>query len=185
MTPRPRPAVFLDRDGVVNRNALRDGVTVPPKTPDEFEFLPGVVEAARRLRDAGFLLVVVTNQPDVARGAATARDVERLNDLVREALPVEDVLCCFHDKGDGCACRKPAPGMLLEAAARWGIDLARSFLVGDRHSDVLAGRAAGCRAVLVDSPYHGPGDSGPDHRAADLAAAAQWILSQPSCRGEA
>src|SRR6185295_16411680 len=97
---------------VINRNFLRDGVTVPPMTPQEFELLPGVSDAARRLRQAGFVLVVVTNQPDVARGATTRDRVEQINDLVRAALPVEDVLCCFHDRGDGCECRKPLPGML-------------------------------------------------------------------------
>jgi len=185
MSHDPRPAVFLDRDGVINRNFLRDGVSCPPLTPEEFEFLPGVAEAARRLKEAGYVLVVVSNQPDVARGSTTRERVERLNDLVRAALPVEDVLCCFHDRGDGCDCRKPLPGMLLEAARRWRLDLGRSFMVGDRLTDVLAGQAAGCRTVLVAAAFAGAGDSKPDHRAADLAAAAEWILSQPSCRGEA
>jgi D-glycero-D-manno-heptose 1,7-bisphosphate phosphatase len=173
-----RQAVFLDRDGVINRNYLRDGVTCPPRTAEEFEFLPGAAQAAARLREAGFVLVVVTNQPDVARGSTTREAVERLNDLVRAALPVEDVLSCFHDRGDGCDCRKPLPGMLLEAARRWGLDLGRSFMVGDRHTDVLAGRAAGCRTVLVEAATAGHGESQPDHRAADLAAAAEWILQQ-------
>lgn len=177
MAEAQRPAVFLDRDGVINRNFLRDGVTVPPMTVEEFEFLPGVAEAARRLHQAGFVLVVVTNQPDVARGTTTRERVEQLNDLVRAALPVEDVLSCFHDRGDGCDCRKPLPGMLLEAARRWGLDLRRSFMVGDRHSDVLAGRAAGCRTVLVAAPFAGAGESQPDCRAVDLAAATEWILA--------
>src|SRR4051794_16646116 len=113
-----RPAVFLDRDGVLNRAIERDGVTHPPATPEEFEFLPGVEAACRRLHEAGFVLVVVTNQPDVARGSQTGGGVEALNDLVRQALPVRDVLSCFHDGPDNCACRKPKPGMLLEAARR-------------------------------------------------------------------
>jgi D-glycero-D-manno-heptose 1,7-bisphosphate phosphatase len=179
-----RPAVFLDRDGVINRNFVRDGVTVPPATPEQFEFLPGAIEAARRLREAGFVLVVVTNQPDVARGSTTRERVEALNDLVRAALPVEDVLSCFHDRGDGCDCRKPLPGMLLNAAARWGLDLGRSFMVGDRHSDVLAGRAAGCRTVLVVTPHSDADKCQPDHHATDLAAAAEWILSTARMKDE-
>src|SRR5262245_43916263 len=123
---QPRPAVFLDRDGVLNRAFVRDGVPCPPATPEEFELLPGVVEAARRLAGAGFALVVVTNQPDVARGTQTREAVERVNDLVRASLPVLDVLTCYHDRGEGCECRKPRPGMLLEAARRWGLDLKRS-----------------------------------------------------------
>ena len=92
---------------------------------------------------------------------------------------------CFHDRGDGCQCRKPRPGMLLDAAARHGLDLAASFMVGDRHSDVEAGQAAGCRSVLVVSPYSGADHCQPDHSAADLTAAAEWILSQPHGRGVA
>src|SRR5262245_47844552 len=127
MTTLPRPAVFLDRDGVLNRAFVRDGVSCPPHGLDVFEFLPGVVDAARRLAEAGFALVVVTNQPDVARGKQKRVVVEQMNDVVRSALPVLDVLACYHDNADDCACRKPKPGMLLEAAQRWGIDLGRSF----------------------------------------------------------
>jgi D-glycero-D-manno-heptose 1,7-bisphosphate phosphatase len=168
--------VFLDRDGVINRVYVRDGVTHPPAHAGEFELLPGVAEAAGRLRDAGFALVVVTNQPDVARGTQTRAGIEALNDRVRQALPVLDVLTCFHDTPDRCACRKPKPGLLLEAARRWGLDLPRSFLVGDRWSDVAAGRAAGCRTVLVETPYSGRERCRPDHCATGLAVAADWIL---------
>jgi D-glycero-D-manno-heptose 1,7-bisphosphate phosphatase len=171
-----RPAVLLDRDGVLNRVFVRGGVTHPPMHPGEFEFLPGVAEAVGRLAAAGFALVVVTNQPDVARGTQTRAGVEALNDRVRQALPVLDVLTCFHDSGDDCACRKPRPGLVLEAAARWGLDLAASFLVGDRWSDVEAGRAAGCTAVLVETPWSGRERCRPDHCVRDLPEAADWIL---------
>jgi D-glycero-D-manno-heptose 1,7-bisphosphate phosphatase len=120
--------------------------------------------------------VVVTNQPDVARGTQTRAGVEALNDLVRSALPVLEVLTCCHDTADGCACRKPRPGLLLEAARRWGLDLGRSFMVGDRWSDVAAGRAAGCRTVLVETPHSGRHRCVPDHVTADLAGAADWII---------
>ena len=179
-----RPAVFLDRDGVINRVFVRDGVTHPPAHPGEFDFLPGVAEAAARLHGAGFALVVVTNQPDVARGAQTRAGVEELNDRVRAALPVRDVLTCFHDTADGCACRKPKPGLLLEAAGRWGLDLARSFMVGDRWSDVAAGRAAGCRSLLVETPYSGRARCRPDRCVADLPEAAEWIISLTRGGGE-
>ena len=172
----PRRAVFLDRDGVLNRAFVRDGVTHPPASLAEFELLPGVPEAVRRLVAAGFVLVVVTNQPDVARGTQTRAGVEALNDLVRSALPVLEVLTCCHDNADGCACRKPKPGLLLEAARRWGLDLGRSFMVGDRWSDVAAGAAAGCRTVLVETPYSGRHRCAPDHVTADLAGAADWII---------
>jgi D-glycero-D-manno-heptose 1,7-bisphosphate phosphatase len=171
------PAVFLDRDGIINRTVVRDGVTHPPACLDEFELLPGVPEALRSLADAGFKLVVVTNQPDVARGSQKRETVEEMNDLIRRTLPVLDVLACYHDNADNCACRKPKPGMLLEAARRFGLDPARSYLVGDRWSDVAAGQAAGCRAsVLVATPYSGAERCKPDHVAADLGEAAAWIL---------
>jgi D-glycero-D-manno-heptose 1,7-bisphosphate phosphatase len=168
--------VLLDRDGVLNRVFVRGGVSHPPACPGEFEFLPGVAEALARLDAAGFSLAVVTNQPDVARGRQTRAAVEALNDRVCRALPVLGVLTCFHDTPDNCSCRKPRPGLVLEAAERWGLDLAASFLVGDRWSDVEAGRAAGCRTVLVETPWSGRERCRPDHCARDLPGAADWIL---------
>jgi D-glycero-D-manno-heptose 1,7-bisphosphate phosphatase len=172
-----RPAVLLDRDGVLNRVFVRDGVSHPPAHPCEFELLPGVPEALARLSFAGLALAVVTNQPDVARGTQTRAGVEVLNDLVRSALPVLDVLTCCHDNADDCPCRKPRPGLLIEAGRRWGLDLSRSFMVGDRWSDVEAGRAAGCRTVLVEMPWSGRARCRPDHCVRDLPEAADWILS--------
>ncbi len=172
-----RPAVLLDRDGVLNRVFVRGGVTHPPAHPGEFELLPGVAEALERLHAAGLPLVVVTNQPDVARGTQTWERVEALNDLIRGQLPVLEVLTCCHDSSDGCGCRKPRPGLLLEAARWFDLDLSRSFMVGDRWSDVEAGRAAGCRTVLITTPYSGRPWCRPDYCAADLPAAAEWILA--------
>jgi D-glycero-D-manno-heptose 1,7-bisphosphate phosphatase len=176
MTEPLRPTVFLDRDGVLNRALVRDGVPHPPDHLGEFELLPGVPEALARLVAAGFTLVVVTNQPDVARGTQTRARVEEINDRVRATLPVLDVFTCFHDDADGCACRKPKPGLLLEAARRWHLDPQRSFMVGDRWSDVVAGQAAGCRTVLIVTPYSKPERCSPDCRAADLTEGAAWIL---------
>jgi D-glycero-D-manno-heptose 1,7-bisphosphate phosphatase len=182
MSAQLRPAVFLDRDGVLNRAFVRDGVTRPPASVEELEILPDVTEALDRLAGAGFALVVVTNQPDVARGTQTRGQVEAINARLREALPLLDVYVCYHDDADSCACRKPRAGMLLEAARCWGLDLGRSFLVGDRWSDVVAGQAAGCRAVLIETPHSGRGRCRPDHAAADLRGAADWIL-QPFSGG--
>jgi D-glycero-D-manno-heptose 1,7-bisphosphate phosphatase len=178
MTMPRRPGVLLDRDGVLNRVFVRGGVTHPPAHPGEFELLPGVAEALARLEAAGLPLVVVTNQPDVARGTQTWEGVEAINDLVRGKLPVLEVLTCGHDGPDNCGCRKPRPGLLLEAARWYGLDLPRSFMVGDRWSDVEAGRAAGCRTVLIETPYSGRERCRPDHCAADLPGATGWILGQ-------
>jgi D-glycero-D-manno-heptose 1,7-bisphosphate phosphatase len=118
-----RTAVFLDRDGVLNRAVVLHGVPRPPSSLDELELLPGVREACYRLHEADLLLVVVTNQPDVARGAQTAAVVDALNERLTDELPLDDVLVCLHDDADGCACRKPKPGLLIDAARRWEIDL--------------------------------------------------------------
>jgi D-glycero-D-manno-heptose 1,7-bisphosphate phosphatase len=176
MDQPPRPVVFLDRDGVVNRAYVRAGVTRPPAHLGELEILPGVAEALRRLAGAGFALVVVTNQPDVARGSQTRQRVEEINARLRAELPLLDVLTCYHDDDAGCECRKPRPGMLLAAARRWGLDLPNGFMVGDRWSDVAAGQTAGCRTVLVETPHSGRNRCRPDHCARDLADAADWIL---------
>jgi len=172
------PAVFLDRDGVLNRTVVRDGITHPPDSLAEFELLPGVPEAVQRLADAGFKLVVVTNQPDVARGLQKRETVEEMNALLCRTLPILGVMACYHDNADACACRKPKPGMLLDAARRFGLDVARSYLVGDRWSDVAAGQAAGCRAsVLIATPFSRRERCTPDHVAADLGEAVGWIMA--------
>jgi D-glycero-D-manno-heptose 1,7-bisphosphate phosphatase len=170
-----RPAVFLDRDGVLNEVRLRDGTPVPPSTVDEFTLLPGVVEACERLRDLGYALVVVTNQPDIARGTQTRAEVERMHEALRAAVPLDDVVICPHDDADNCACRKPRPGMMLEAAQRLGLDLKASVGVGDRWRDVEAARRAGVRAVFVDRHYAERQPEQPDAVVASLPEAVTVI----------
>ncbi len=179
MSASGAPAVFLDRDGVLNHAPVRAGRPHPPAALDEVELLPGVAEACRRLAGAGWALVVVTNQPDIARGTTDRARVDELNRAVTDGLPVLDVLVCPHDDADGCACRKPRPGLLLEAAERWGLDLAGSVMVGDRWRDVDAGRAAGVRTVFVDRGYAEALRGRPDHVVADLPAAAELLLAGP------
>ncbi len=172
----PRRAVFLDRDGVLNEPFVRDGKPHPPSTLDDFRLLPGVEEACNRLCRDGFALVVVTNQPDIARGSQDRTIVDDMHRALLRALPVEAVYVCPHDDADGCVCRKPAPGLLVEAASALDLDLARSIMVGDRWRDVEAGRRAGCRTVFVDRGYEERRPRDPDAVVADLAGAADWIL---------
>lgn len=172
-----RRAVFLDRDGVLNRALLRDGRSCPPRSLDELELLPGVTEALRLLAEAGFLRIVVTNQPDVVRGGHSRAAIDAINDALAGRLPLDGVLTCFHDDEDGCSCRKPKPGLLLQAAAAHDIDLSHSFMVGDRGVDVAAGRAAGCTTFLVEGHPVPNGDVRPDHRVRDLLEAARRILA--------
>ncbi len=169
-------AVFLDRDGVLNRTFLKaDGKTHPPDSSEEMEVLPGVAEACQALRRAGFLLIVVTNQPDVARGRQQKEVVEALHDLLRRQVPLDEIRVCYHDDADNCSCRKPKPGLLQEAASAWGIDLGQSFMIGDRWTDIEAGRQVGCKTVLIGTAP--PADRRPDFQAGSLPEAAFWILS--------
>jgi D-glycero-D-manno-heptose 1,7-bisphosphate phosphatase len=170
-----RRAVFLDRDGVLVRTIVRDGKPYSASSLQEFEILPGVREACARLRESGFLLVVVTNQPDVSRGKLTKADVESMNAFLVDELALDDVLVCYHDDNDMCGCRKPQPGMLLLAAQRWGIDLQRSFMIGDRWKDIEAGQRAGCTTIWVDHGYSEQAPVSPWCRVASLSEAVERI----------
>ncbi len=171
-----RSAVFLDRDGVLVDSTVREGVPQSARSLAELQILPGVARACERLRAAGFFLIVVTNQPDVARGTLTAEAVEEMHAELQERLPLDEIAACLHDDADGCDCRKPQPGLLLAAAERWRVDLATSFLVGDRWRDVEAAHRAGCRAIFVDRGYAETIASEPDATVRNLEEAAEWIL---------
>lgn len=171
-----RRAVFLDRDGVVVAAVVRDGKPFSPMTLEELRVLPGVPDALAKLHAAGYTLVVVTNQPDVARGAQAREVVDAMHDRLRHELPLDAVYCCFHDDADGCACRKPAPGMLRDAARDLDLDLAASFMVGDRWRDTEAGSAAGCRTIFVDHKYAERQPQTVDARVTSLPEAVVWIL---------
>ncbi len=172
-----RRAVFLDRDGVLNQANVRDGRPYPPAGVEELKLYPDAAASLGRLKAAGFLLIVVTNQPDVARGEQTREGVDAIHAAIGAALPIDDFRVCWHDDVDQCACRKPKPGLLLDAAAGRRIDLRRSYLIGDRWRDVDAGASAGCRTVLIDRGYREQAPRNPpDFRAASLTAAADWIL---------
>lgn len=170
-----RPAAFLDRDGVINRAVVRAGRPYPPASVDELEILPGVPDALQRLKAAGYALVVVTNQPDIARGVTTASAVEAIHTRLRQLLPLDEIRVCPHDDSDGCACRKPKPGLLISNPS---YDLAASIMVGDRWRDIEAGRAARCRAtILIDYGFNEPIPHEPDIRVDSLANAVNWLLS--------
>lgn len=172
-----RQAAFLDRDGVINRAVVRDRKPYPPADISQLEVLPGVPEALGKLKAAGYLSIVVTNQPDVARGKTTRATVEAIHAWLGSALALDAFYTCWHDDADRCGCRKPLPGLLLEAARDHDIDLARSFMVGDRWRDIAAGRAAGCRTAWIRCGYDEPEPSPPaDFTGANLVEAVNWIL---------
>ena len=171
-----RPAVFLDRDGVLNRTTVSGDTPYPPTSVAKVEILPGVREALEKLRRRGLALIVVTNQPDVARGTQTREAVEEINRFLVRQLRLDAVYTCYHDAADACACRKPKPGMLMRAAEEHSIDLSRSFMVGDRWGDIVAGAAAGCVTFLLEMQYSQRHRCSPDHVVADLAGAVEFIL---------
>ncbi len=173
-----RRAVFLDRDGVINASVVREGKPYPPDRVEDLVVLPGVPEALTALRGAGFVLIVVTNQPDVARGKQTRAAVDAIHARLQAELALDAIYSCFHDDADHCKCRKPAPGLLTDAAAAWDIDLQASFMVGDRWRDTDAGAAAGCRTVFVDYDYAERRPLAFDAKVASLAEAAAWILGE-------
>ncbi len=175
-------AVFLDRDGVINRASVDQGRAHPPASLSELEILPGVPEALAALKARGYYLIVVTNQPDVARGAQRREVVEALNAWLLERLPLDEIRVCYHDDRDECDCRKPLPGMLRSAAVAHEIDLAASFMIGDRWRDIEAGRNAGCRTILIDYHYDEALTCPPDRVVASLAQAAEWILRDSTSR---
>ncbi len=177
INPSRRRAVFLDRDGVLNRAVVRDGKPYPPDSVAALEIPPGVPGALRDLKAAGFLLVVVTNQPDVATGIQSRAVVEAIHGTLRAALPLDDIFVCYHQDSDRCGCRKPAPGLFQEAAERHGLYLRWCYMVGDRWRDVDAGHRAGCRTIFLDCGYRErAADNEPSARVTSLVEAVTWIL---------
>jgi D-glycero-D-manno-heptose 1,7-bisphosphate phosphatase len=171
-------AVFLDRDGVINRSFVRNGLPYPPASLADFEILPGVSKALLRLKEAGFILIVATNQPDVGKGTQRRDVVEAMHACLLRELPIDDIKVCWELDSAQCTCYKPKPGMLLAAAEEQEIDLASSFMVGDRWRDVGAGKAAGCFTIFIDRGYAEALRETPDATCADLGEAATIILRQ-------
>jgi D-glycero-D-manno-heptose 1,7-bisphosphate phosphatase len=180
-----RPAVFLDRDGVLNEIVEIDGQPVSPRSLEELEIVAGAPDEVARLRRAGFRVVVVTNQPDVARGAMTRELVDEMNRELRARVGVDAVYVCVHDESDGCACRKPRSGLLERAARDLELDLAGSWLVGDRWVDIAAAAGLGVRSVLLERSHSWrPTSSGapplrlsPTHRASSLRECVDFVLA--------
>lgn len=176
-------AVFLDRDGVLNRAVVHDGKPYPPDSLADLEVLPGVPDALADLKAAGFLLLVVTNQPDVAKGIQSRAVVEAMHDRLRAELPLDGIFVCYHQDSDRCVCRKPAPGLLQQAAEWYGLHLPSCFMVGDRWRDIDAGWRAGCQTILIDYGYReGAPENGPAASVNSLREAVDWILQNDRCR---
>ena len=166
-------ALFLDRDGVINKIVVRNNRQTSPRSFEEFELSPGIARILSTAKERGFLNIIATSQPEVVRGLIAREEVERMHDFIRSNLAIDDILVCFHDDADHCECRKPKPGLLTQAAKKWNIDLRTAFMVGDTYKDVEAGRAAGAVTILVNAFYNQ--DAQPDHRIETLEEILNFI----------
>jgi D-glycero-D-manno-heptose 1,7-bisphosphate phosphatase len=171
-----RRAVFLDRDGVLTVPEFRDGRSYAPRTLDAFRLYPDAVPSVRALKRAGFVIIVATNQPDVGAGLVEQDVVEEMHARLRSAVAVDDIEVCYETHMEATDRRKPGAGMLLSAAQAWGLDLERSYLVGDRRSDVQAALGAGCIPVFVDLGYAEPQPTEQAATVGSLREATDWIL---------
>ena len=179
MSNEQKRAVFLDRDGIINRCVIRERKPYPPSSPAEVEILPGVSEAMTRLKEAGFLLICVTNQPDVARGKQRRETIELIHETLLRSLALDEIMVCYHDDNDRCRCRKPFPGMLIDAAERLSINLRESYMVGDRWRDIEAGQNAGCKTIFIEYGYEEKNAlNPPDFKVSSLHEALDWILQE-------
>ncbi len=169
-----RPAVFFDRDGVLNPVVMRGDVVASPRRLDEWRLEPQVPELNAALRAAGFMTFVITNQPDVARGLMHGDSLDAIHRSLAEAVHLDDIAACTHDNADHCACRKPKPGLVSGLALKHGVDLGASWVIGDQDRDVQTGRAAGVATILLRRPYNS--GSGADHVVETLSEAVALVL---------
>jgi D-glycero-D-manno-heptose 1,7-bisphosphate phosphatase len=170
-----RRAVFLDRDGVLNEVLERHGQPASPRSLDQFRMV-GDIDAVNRLHAAGYLVFIITNQPDIARGHVSGAQVERMLAEIRRRIHVDDVRVCPHEDGDACACRKPKPGMILDLARHWHVHLRDSWVIGDTWRDMGAAEAAGTHSILLQCPYNA--GVAADATVTGLTEAVDRVLSQ-------
>lgn len=148
-----RKAIFLDRDGVINKTYWHKSVSIPPANAKQFRVISGVIKACHLLKNANYMIIVVTNQPDVGRGSQTKQAVKSIHKKMCSILPIDHIEVCYHPGNNliACSCRKPLPGMILKSAQKFNIDLRQSWMVGDRETDIKCGHSAGCRTILINS----------------------------------
>ena len=171
-------AVFLDRDGVLNQAIIYNNKPYPPKNISELHITQGISELLAKLKNKNYLLIVITNQPDVARGEISKSWVEEVNQILKKALPLDGFRVCYHDDVDRCLCRKPLPGAILAVAKEFDIDLSQSYFIGDRWKDISAGFAAGCKTIFIDYKYDEKLIDAPDFVVTDISQIEDIILGE-------
>jgi D-glycero-D-manno-heptose 1,7-bisphosphate phosphatase len=169
-----KSAIFFERDGVLTVARVERQHQATPLSLGEFQINPAALPALKQLKEAGFVLIVTTNQPGISHGTLSRRELDRMHDLLRRTFPIDDIMVCPHDENDHCPCRKPAPGLFTEAAFKWHVDLERSFVVSDKWQDARAARTVGSTSMIIHSPWVGPGHH--DFVLPSLAAVAGKIL---------
>ena len=157
-----KKAVFLDRDGVINKAFIKNGLPESPNSLSELEILPRVKESILRLKKLNFICLVVTNQPDVQRGKIKKNTIIKMNNFLKKKIELDDIFVCYHDDKDNCNCRKPKPGLLLQAGKKWNVDFKKSFMIGDRWRDIQAGEKVGCKTIYLDYNYKDIKPKNPD-----------------------
>jgi D-glycero-D-manno-heptose 1,7-bisphosphate phosphatase len=150
---RNRMAVFLDRDGTLNKAYIEDGLPISPSSLNKFKIIKGVKKSINRLKKLNFLCILITNQPDVFRGKISKKTVVKMNSYIKKKIKLDDMFVCYHDNEHNCSCRKPKPGLLVKASKKWKIDLNKSFMIGDRWKDILAGKKVGCKTIFINNNY--------------------------------
>ena len=150
---RNRKAIFLDRDGTLNKAYIENGLPISPSSLNKFKIIKGVKKSINRLKKLNFLCILITNQPDVFRGKISKKTVVKMNSYIKKKIKLDDMFVCYHDNEHNCSCRKPKPGLLLKASKKWKIDLKKSFMIGDRWKDILAGKKVGCKTIFINNNY--------------------------------
>ena len=170
-----KKSVFLDRDGVINKVYIKDGLPQSPNSLDELKILPGVKESIIKLKKLNFICLMVTNQPDVSRKKIDKNSVIQMNNFLKNEIALDDIFVCYHDDSDNCDCRKPKPGLLLQAGKKWDVDFKKSFMIGDRWKDIQAGEKVGCKTIFLDYKYNEKKPKKPDFVSDSLLNAAHII----------
>ena len=170
-----KKAIFLDRDGVINKTFIKNSLPISPPSFDLLEILPGVKESILRLKKLNFVCLVVTNQPDVSRGKIEKKTIIKMNNYLKDEIKLDDIFVCYHDDHDKCKCRKPKPGLLLDASKKWDINLKKSYMIGDRWRDIEAGKSVGCKTIFIDYDYKEAKPKNPDFITDSLLNAVHFI----------
>ena len=170
-----KKSVFLDRDGVINKVYIKDGLPRSPNSSNELKILPGVRESIIKLKKLNFICLMVTNQPNVSRKKIDKNNVIQMNNFLKNEIALDDIFVCYHDDSDNCNCRKPKPGLLLQAGKKWDVDFKKSFMIGDRWKDIQAGEKVGCKTIFLDYKYNEKKPKKPDFVSDSLLNAAHII----------